>query len=94
MTDQLQVFANYLPSEKVIRLVHKLSFFGPARYEQRRPPNWAEFVTLMKNRQSVHLFQPQETNSVFETCFSANKLSIELVFNRFALQSGSNKIGE
>lgn len=48
MTDQLQVFANYLPSEKVIRLVHKLSFFGPARYEQRRPPNCAEFVTLMK----------------------------------------------
>lgn len=39
MTDQLQVFANYRPCEKVIRLVHKLSFFGPARHDQRRPPN-------------------------------------------------------
>ena len=94
MTDQLQVFANYLPSEKVIRLVHKLSFFGPARYEQRRPPNWAEFVTLMKTDKVSIYFNLRKPTPCLKHAFSANKLSIELVFNRLALQSGSNKIGE
>ena len=71
MTDQLKVFANYRPCEKVIRLVHKLSFFGPARHEQRRPPQLSRICYTDENglSLSVHLFQPQETNSVFETYF-------------------------
>lgn len=70
MTDQLQVFANYLPSEKVIRLVHKLSFFGPARYEQRRPPNWAEFVTLMKTDKVSIYFNLRNQLRVWNMLFS------------------------
>lgn len=75
MTDQLQVFANYLPCEKVIRLVHKLSFFWPSKAWATTSPELSRICYTDENRQSVHLFQPQETNSVFEKCFLSKQTS-------------------